>query len=120
MALVIGFGHPAVEIFVGQELPFKQRRQLVYPPKTSVVAGVIVFRARVAKAYKQFNHVRIILLVNSRHKKARLERASHQGFGCLDYFLPLPLAGAAAAAAGSGAASSTTVTTLTTTGLFLP
>lgn len=68
----MGSGNPTMEIFVGQERRFEKRGQLVYPPKTSVVAGVIVFRAGVAKAYKQFNHVRIILLVNARHKKARV------------------------------------------------
>ncbi len=108
-----------MEIFVGQERRFEKRCQLVYPPKTSVVAGVLVLRARVAKANKQFNHVPIILLANGWHKKARLKRALEKA-GAKNYFLPLPLAGAAAAGATSGAASSTTVTTLTTTGLFLP
>jgi len=30
--------------------------QLIDPPKTSVVAGVFVFSARVAQADKQFDH----------------------------------------------------------------
>jgi hypothetical protein len=45
-----------VVVFIGLQLHFELLGQLIDPPKTSVVAGVFVFSARVAQADKQFDH----------------------------------------------------------------
>ena len=43
--------------FIGHQVHIQITRQGVDPPKASVVAGVFVFGAWIAKANKQFDHV---------------------------------------------------------------
>ncbi len=56
LAFVHGLAHQTLVAFFKLQVHLELVRELIDPPKARVVAGLFVFGARVAQAYKKFNH----------------------------------------------------------------